>query len=378
MEVLDSPLSLVPLSEGPEMPAAPPDLKKLDLTDVALAKFGDWRAEVAAVRANLKTLALDLSTQSKVDEAKSLRFRLIGQPRADARKVCKELKSKLTAVSRAVGEAEAEVVKAWDEAEALITPQIDQRQAELDHEREERARIERERVAALEAGVARLQGYADAAIGQPAEKIARGITALEAMTFPPERWQEFAARAAEACDQTLGKLRTLHAQAVELEQLRAQQQADEAAAAEIRRMAGETPAAAPAAPAPTAVPSVAAVVRRLVVSSPMVGTQASAPEAAPALEPVAPPAVVGTPASAPEAAAAALPQAAAPAAVDDAAKIKLGEVCDLFGFTMTREFVVGKLLIQPLPEPGRSVLFLRSQLPEFKAALKRHIDEVCP
>lgn len=377
MDVLDHPLSLVPLPEGTEKPAATLDLKKLDLTDVALAQYGDWRAQVASVRANLKTLALDLSTQSKVDEAKSLRYRLIGQPRADARKVCKELKSKLTAVSRAVGEAEAEIVKAWDDAETLITPQIDKRQAELDHEREERARVERERVAALEAGVARLLGYADAAIGQPAEKIARGIAALEAMTFPPERWQEFAARAAEARDQTLAKLRTLHAQAVELEQLRAQQQADEAAAAEIRSMAGQPPAAEPAAQAPAPAASVSAVVRRLVVSSPVVGTQASAPAPAPASEPVAPPAAVVAPESAPAAPAAEPPQTAAPAAVDDAAKIKLGEVCDLFGFTMTREFVVSKLLIHPLPESSRSVLFLRSQLAEFKAALKRHIDEVC-
>jgi hypothetical protein len=198
MEVLDPPLSLVPLPEGPDKTAAPLDLKKLNLTDVALAQFGDWRAEVATVRANLGKLALDLTTQSKVDEAKSLRHRLIGQPRADARKVSKDLKSKLTAVSRAVGEAETEIVKAWDEAEALITPQIDKRQAELDHEREQRARIERERVAALEAGVAKLQGYADAAIGQPAEKIARAIAALEVMLFPQERWQEFAARATAA------------------------------------------------------------------------------------------------------------------------------------------------------------------------------------
>ena len=53
------------------------DLEKINLTDLALAKFGDWRGAVAAVKANLGSLALDLSTQARVNDAKSLRERLI-------------------------------------------------------------------------------------------------------------------------------------------------------------------------------------------------------------------------------------------------------------------------------------------------------------
>ena len=86
------------------------DLEKINLTDLALAKFGDWRGAVAAVKANLGSLALDLSTQARVNDAKSLRERLINVPRAEARKVSKALKSRLAATSKDVGAAEDQIV----------------------------------------------------------------------------------------------------------------------------------------------------------------------------------------------------------------------------------------------------------------------------
>lgn len=178
-------------------PPATPDLAKVDLEAVALAQFGDWRADVAQVRNNLGTLVLDLSTQAKVDEAKSLRHRLIGQPRADVRKVSKALKSKLTAVSKAVGAMEEAAVAAYDKAEELITPQIDKRQAELDAEREERLRVERERVAGLQAKLDALQLWADRCQepGMTADRIKAGMNALSQIELTRDEWQEFYDRA---------------------------------------------------------------------------------------------------------------------------------------------------------------------------------------
>lgn len=98
-EVLDAPRTDVAKAASTAV-----DLKKVDLTDVALAQFGPWREDVAGTVANIATLALDLSNQARIDEAKSLRHRLINLPMADIRKVSKALKSKLTKVSKSVGE----------------------------------------------------------------------------------------------------------------------------------------------------------------------------------------------------------------------------------------------------------------------------------
>lgn len=232
------------------------DLRKIDLTDVALAQFGDWRAEVAAVKANLSTLALDLTTQSKVDEAKSLRWRLIGIPRAAARSTSKTLKSTIAKVSKAIGATEDAIVLAYDEAESLITPHIDARQAELDAEKEreraakaEAARLEAERVQRHKDGITTLEGYVARGQGKTAEQLAAGIAFVEKIRIDPDHWQEFTAAANATLAEALDKLRAMHAdakaredQAAEVERLRvlAEQQAAELAAlrkAEADRLA---------------------------------------------------------------------------------------------------------------------------------------------
>ena len=83
--------------------AAGISLQDIDLEDIALARFTDSRAAVEAATKTLTGVVHDLSTPGKLADAKSLRNRLINIPLAEARKVSKGLKSKLTAVSAAVG-----------------------------------------------------------------------------------------------------------------------------------------------------------------------------------------------------------------------------------------------------------------------------------
>jgi hypothetical protein len=225
---IDAPAPAVPKTELATAAHTALDLAKFDLTDVALAQFGDWRAHVAGVTANLSTLALDLSTQAKIDEAKSLRHRLIGQPRAEARKVSKELKSKLAKVSKAIGAEEDAAVAAYDEAEKLITPQIEARQSALDAEKEAARAAEAARVQKHQDGIATIRSYLGMAKGLPSSRIALGIEKLRAMTFGAE-WEEFAVEAANAQCQTIEALR----------QLLAQTQEAEAKAAEQARIAAE-------------------------------------------------------------------------------------------------------------------------------------------
>jgi hypothetical protein len=217
-----APVAIVP-------PPAAPDLAKVDLEAVALAQFGDWRADVAAVRNNLGTLVLDLSTQAKVDEAKSLRHRLIGQPRADVRRVSKALKSKLTAVSKAVGAMEEAAVAAYDKAEELITPQIDKRQAELDAEREAKAHAERERVIGLEAKLLAMNVWLNRCDepGMTADRIRAGMNALSQIELTREAWAEFYDRAVNRRVEILAAMQAVFERKLVAE-------ADERRAAEVR------------------------------------------------------------------------------------------------------------------------------------------------
>lgn len=228
---LAQPSGLPAVSIAPSVPAGA-DLTKIDLTDVALAMYGKWPDEVKAVKANLSTLVLDLSTPTKIKEARSLRTRLILEPLAAARKVSAAIKSKMAATSKAVG-AELEKIEAgYTEADALILPKIEAREAELEAEREEARKAEEARKEKHRTNLEAIRIYIDraSAPGMTAERIAKGIAQLEALPTPTkEAWEEFAVPAANAICETLDKMRGLHAKAL----------ADEAAEAERVRRAAE-------------------------------------------------------------------------------------------------------------------------------------------
>lgn len=202
------------------------DLQKIDLTEVALAKFGDWRKDVSDVTAKLTGVHHDLSTQAKIDEAKSLRHRLINVPLAEARKVSKALKSKLTTVSAEVG-AELVLVEAgYTGAAQLITPLIEAREAEIEAEKQrkaaeaaEAARIEAERLAAIakaeadrkeahEQRLATIASYTADLRGMDSERLTKGVQAMLKLLndFEPGLWEEYAERARQVLKDGLAKV----------------------------------------------------------------------------------------------------------------------------------------------------------------------------
>ena len=247
-----------PRTEVATAAAAALDLERLDLTKIALAGFGDWRGALASTTANLGSLALDLTTAAKCKEARTLRQRLIGTPVAEARKTATAIKSKMASTSKAVG-AELEAIEAaYEGCDILILPKIEAREAELEAERQEKARLEAERVAKHQQGIATIRAYL-AHCQQPgmtAERIAKGIEALQAQAYGAE-WEEFQVPAANAQCETLEAMRVLHAQVLGREQEAARQEAIRAEnerqaemnrieakriadeAAEIRRQAAE-------------------------------------------------------------------------------------------------------------------------------------------
>lgn len=262
METLDLPVIEPAMAAAPAAPrtevavaaAAALDLTKIDLKDVALAQFGDWRKASGEVAKKVTGLVLDLSTQTKIDNAISLRQRLCNVPRAEARRVSKELKSKLASVSKAIGAEEALVIEAYDAAEKPLSEQIDAAQKKLDDEKEAKRIAEETRLADLRATVdlvmAKWLNRAQAE-GMTSERIGAGIAALQAVAMPEEladvtaHWTTAKATTVSAMERLqLEAARReeqarLEAQRIENERIAAEQRAQAEALAEAQRKLAE-------------------------------------------------------------------------------------------------------------------------------------------
>jgi hypothetical protein len=194
-------------------PAPAIDLTNIDLTDVALAQFGDWRADVSKVRETLDGVVHDLSTPGKLADAKSLRHRLINTPLAEARKVSQGLKSKLTAVSKAIGGELTTIEAAYESAAELISPQIEAREAQVAEERRIAAEKEQARLQVHRDNLAKLAGYAEHARGLPAARIQLGIDMVSVIVIDRAAWEDFADQAEEQKAVTLERMQALLATA---------------------------------------------------------------------------------------------------------------------------------------------------------------------
>ena len=175
MEVAQDAAAEVATEVVDSQPGGQLDIKRLNLTDLALAQFGDWQSAVSSAKTSLAATVMDLSNASRIDEAKSLRWRLVGQPRADVRRISKDLKSKLAATSKSIGQAEEQIVAAYDEAEQLITPRIEAAEAEIERVRREKEEAERARVAAIREKINTIFAQPAACVGLPSGEIELSI-----------------------------------------------------------------------------------------------------------------------------------------------------------------------------------------------------------
>jgi hypothetical protein len=223
-----------------KQPSGDVDLAKIDLQAVALSAFSPARAAIATAHAKLTGVVHDLSTTTKLTEAKSMRHRLIGAPLAETRKTSAALKSKLTAVSKAVGTELAAIEAAFEAADQLIKPAIDAREAEIAEEKRIAAEKEEARLQKHRDALAKLAEPAERC-RQPdmtAERIAKGIELVTAIVIDRAAWEEFADRAEEQKAVTLERMQALHAAAVAAEaeaaRLAAEKAEQERKAAELK------------------------------------------------------------------------------------------------------------------------------------------------
>lgn len=201
--------SAIALMDTPETTApmkleATKVLARIDLQAVALARFGDWREHVADLVEKHGSVAFDLSTVKKLDEAKEVR-RQIRDVRIGADKISKALKTQLRAISTSVGEEAEAVALAVKGVEAHVHEQIEAEETR----KAEAATKERERKAAHELNLARIRGYVDLAKDKTSDEIAQAIQFVQDNVAIDDTWEEFKERGTAALAETLDALREL-------------------------------------------------------------------------------------------------------------------------------------------------------------------------
>ena len=231
-------------------PSARTALALVDVKEVALARFGDWRELAAAIVAKYKGVEFTGLETGKGYKALTDAIGEVRAPRFAAQNVSRASKSELAAVSKAIGAEEMQIAAYLASTERHLVAQRDAHDAKIAADKAERERLEFEvreaarlkevaRIDAHHARLAVLMGYVGKAAGHPAARIAAGMSAVDAIVIDAEAWEEFFAQACEAKDEALAGLRALHAKTLATEEADAERaRVAEANRAEALRLAG--------------------------------------------------------------------------------------------------------------------------------------------
>lgn len=335
----------------------------LDIAEIrdgkVLVKYGRTEAALAELKARYTGATYDLRTVAGDKAARAARMELVST-RAALEKRRKELKAPALEFGRQV-DAEAERIKGELLAlEGPIDAQIKADEERRAAEKAERERIEAERRAKHEAGIARIRAYLARAQepGMTAERIGKGIDALTALWFDPAVWEDYAERALQARDETVVAMAKLmeaaQAREAEAARLEAQRIENERVARELaeqRRAFEEREAAA-----------------RRAEEDARRRTQ-EAIDAAKVAEP-APPALRPTPVADTY-----LPPtpAAVPPPSDEPPTLKLGDIGARLGFVLGQQFIADKLGIHAAGRQKNAVLYHEADFARICDALAVHI-----
>lgn len=225
------------------------ELGQGSLKATALASFVPIEAHLTTLAARYDKVAFnDLATPKGLAAAKAIRLELREQGRFAVQRLQKRLKDEANDLKRIVDDRSEELIAIIRPVEDNAHSQIESeetRRAEAKAERErlefeERARlaaIEAERVAGLQAGIAKIRGYVARCQepGMTGERIAAGMAHLEAQVLGAE-WGDHLQQAQDAQAESLAAMRSLHASALareaETARLEAQRIENERVAAE--------------------------------------------------------------------------------------------------------------------------------------------------
>jgi hypothetical protein len=361
--------------------AKPAPVEPATLKSTVLAQFAQAEAELTTLAAKYANVAYDVSKPRGMKEAKAARLEL-REGRYAIANAEKRIKAEVNDLKRVMSDEVERLSAIVKPAEDAIHAQIEAEEKRIEAERQRKAAEEAARRERLQAGVAKIYGYVKQAQGLPAERVALAVAYVEGLTFSPDDWQEFHSQAVEAQAEALTHLRNMHAQAVEAERIRAENerlQAELAAAravAEAQRIQQEAEerqrlereAAARAEEAARAAATVTTATG--IVADAKTGEVLEVPEPAPEpadLEPVPEPA----PEPEPEAA----PAGNVTASEQPVATINLTEIREWVGFAVTQEFL-SILGVESCGTEKRAILYPISAKAEIKAALIEHLESL--
>ena len=404
------------------------------LKDAALARFSKTEADLKALAEKYRNVAFDVTTTKGMADAKAARLELRESGRYAVQRIRDATKAEANELKRVIedkAEALIGLVKpAEDAIDAQITAEEQRKAAEKAAkeaaeaaERERLAQIERQRVEAHEAGLAKIRGYLTRCEGLESGRIAIGISMLDGWTFGDD-WQEFKPRAEETKAQTLAAMRALHEatkaredEAARLEQqrienervaaenariaadlkrqqdelaaaqaesarLEALAEANRAAAAKARTQEGDNRDAsagqshvAEGSSSPT---GRGENVTTAAGASPVSIPEAQAPQQVLKAEPATADATdrVEPANTSPRVGAMGAGQAADAAPSEEPATLNLGTICDRLGFKVTADFLVS-LGVVHVATDKRSMLYRESQWPLICAQLLAHVGAMC-
>lgn len=225
------------------------------LKETALASFVPIEAHMKTLAARYKDVAYDVTTPKGMNEAKAARLVLRDEGRYAVQRLVKRVKDEANDLKRVIDTRGDEVIAITKGIEDSIDGQITAEEERKAAAKAEAERIERERVAALEAKLAGLSSWSNRckAPDMTSERIALGIEALKTLEFVEADWAEFLPRALARKAEVLEVMADmghaalaremeaarLEAQRIENERVAAEQRAEAERLAEQQRLLAE-------------------------------------------------------------------------------------------------------------------------------------------
>lgn len=357
-----------------------PALAAVTLKTAALAHFDAIEPTLRALAEKYRAVAFDVTTTKGMDAAKKARLDLRENGRYAVQRAEKAVKDEVNDLKRVIAPKVESLIAIVRPVEDHVDGQITAQEERLAAEKAERERIEAERKAKHEAGIATIRSYVAGAQGKTSAQIEAGRCRLLGVMIGDD-WQEYREQAEAALAETLATLQAMHdtakaaeeaaaaAEAQRIEQARiAAEQAAEAkrlaeAAAELARQQREE--AERIAAERAELDRQRAELEALRTLSPPVAE----PEPAPVVEAVAP---VEKPVIAIELDDTPPPAIPEPAPVPT---LKLGDISKRLGFTVTADFL-RSLGFEPAGRERAAVMYHEGDFAGICNALIAHVTSV--
>lgn len=362
--------------------SAPPAtaLAAVTLKAAALAHFDAIEPTLRTLAEKYRAVAYDVTTTKGMDAAKKARLDLRENGRYAVQRAERAVKDEVNDLKRVIAPKVESLIAIVQPVEDHVHGQIAAQEEKLAAEKAERERIEAERKAKHETGIATIRGYVAAAHGRSSEQIESGRTRLLGVMIGDD-WQEYREQAEAALTETLATLQAMRDTAKAAE--------DAAAAAEAQRIEQARVAAEQAAEAKRLADAAAELQRqqraeaeRLEAERAELARQraelealrnpppvAVKPDPSPIVEAVAPvekPAIVITLDDTPPA------EIPAPLPVPT---LKLGSISTRLGFTVTADFL-RSLGFEPAGRERAAVMYHEGDFSPICNALIAHVTTV--